>query len=276
MNKNLRIEAAQNTLKYLKNGYYIVNDKRLDILDVHKKSVEESILISPEEGDALVEKYKGSKANKKVNIKVKNISTVKAVLGLVSENLKDIGVLNFASAKNPGGGFLNGALAQEESIAIGSGLYDTQLNNEKYYLENRNCKTMMYTDYMIYSPEVVFIRDDELNLLEQWVTANIITAPAVNYGQVLLKGENETLAKKVMKIRMRKVLALFVNAGNKNLILGAYGCGVFRNDPKLIAEYWRELLINENFISYFDNIIFAVLDNSKSQNCIKAFEGLEK
>ncbi len=134
----------------------------------------------------------------------------------------------------------------------------------------------MYTDYIIYSPEVVFIRDDELNLLEQWVTANIITAPAVNYGQVLLKGENETLAKKVMKIRMRKVLALFVNAGNKNLILGAYGCGVFRNDPKLIAEYWRELLINENFISYFDNIIFAVLDNSKKQNCIKAFEGLEK
>ncbi|WP_236898568.1 TIGR02452 family protein [Clostridium beijerinckii] len=276
MNKNLRIEAAQNTLKYLKNGYYIVKDKRLDIADVHKKSVKESILISPEEGDALVEKYKDSKVNKKANIKVKNISTVKAVLDLVSENLKEIGVLNFASAKNPGGGFLNGALAQEESIAIGTGLYDTQLKNEKYYLENRNCKTRMYTDYIIYSPEVVFIRDDELNLLEQWVTANIITAPAVNYGQVLLKGENETLAKKVMKIRMRKVLALFVNAGNKNLILGAYGCGVFRNDPKLIAEYWRELLINENFISYFDNIIFAVLDNSKKQNCIKAFEGLEK
>ncbi|MBN7576313.1 TIGR02452 family protein [Clostridium beijerinckii] len=58
--------------------------------------------------------------------------------------------------------------------------------------------------------------------------------------------------------------------------LSAYGCGVFRNDPKLIAQYWRELLINENFISYFDNIIFAVLDNSKNQNCIKAFEGLEK
>ncbi|MBF7811145.1 TIGR02452 family protein [Clostridium beijerinckii] len=63
---------------------------------------------------------------------------------------------------------------------------------------------------------------------------------------------------------------------NNGDALGAYGCGVFRNDPKLIAQYWRELLINENFISYFDNIIFAVLDNSKNQNCIKAFEGLEK
>ncbi len=169
---------------------------------------------------------------------------------------------------------LNGALAQEESIAVVSGLYDTQLKNEKYYLENRKCNTMMYTDYMIYSPEVVFIRDEALNLLENSVTANIITAPAVNYGQVLLKKEDEVLAKKVMKIRMRKVLALFAENKNKNLILGAYGCGVFRNDPNLIADYWRELLYDENFISYFDNIIFAVLDNSKTQSCIKALEKL--
>lgn len=77
-----------------------------------------------------------------------------------------------------------------------------------------------------------------------------------------------------MKIRMRKVLALFAEKKNKNLILGAYGCGVFRNDPNLIADYWRELLYDENFISYFDNIIFAVLDNSKTQSCIKFFEKL--
>ena len=70
---------------------------------------------------------------------------------------------------------------------MGSGLYDTQIKNEKYYIENRECRTMMYTDYMIYSPKVVFIRDEGLNLLENPVTANIITAPAVNYGQMLLK-----------------------------------------------------------------------------------------
>lgn len=272
MKKTSRIEAAQNTLKYLKEGYYIIDEKRIDISVLHKKSLEKSILISPNEGEVLVEKYKDSVDNKIANIKVLNMPTVKAVLDLISENLKDIGVLNFASAKNPGGGFLNGALAQEESIAVGSGLYETQLKNEKYYLENRACKTMMYTDYMIYSPEVVFIRDEKLNLLENPVTANIITAPAVNYGQVLLKKEDEVLAQKLMKIRMRKVLALFVE--NKNLILGAYGCGVFRNDPYTITKYWKELLYDENYISYFENIIFAVFDNSKNQECIKAFEQL--
>ncbi|SHJ25685.1 TIGR02452 family protein [Clostridium cavendishii DSM 21758] len=50
------------------------------------------------------------------------------------------------------------------------------------------------------------------------------------------------------------------------------GCGVFRNDPKVISKYFKELLFEENYISYFDNIIFAVFDNSKSQDCIKCFE----
>lgn len=276
MKKDLRVAAAQDTLKYLKDGYYIIDEKRIDISAIHKKSVEESVIISPEEGEVLIEKNKNSLNNNAAKIKILNVPTVKAVLDLVSENFKDIGVLNFASAKNPGGGFLNGALAQEESIAVGSGLYDTQIKNEKYYLENRNCKTMMYTDYMIYSPEVVFIRDESLNLLENPVTANIITAPAVNYGQVILKKEDTELAKKVMKIRMRKVLALFVEKKNKNLILGAYGCGVFRNDPNLITDYWKELLYEENYVSYFDNIIFAVFDNSKDQNCIRAFEKLAR
>jgi uncharacterized protein (TIGR02452 family) len=276
MKKDLRIAAAQDTLRYLKDGYYSIDEKRIDISAVHKKSVEESILFSPEDGEVLIEKYKNSLNNNVAKIKILNVPTVKAVLDLVGENLKDIGVLNFASAKNPGGGFLKGALAQEESIAVGSGLYDTQIKNEKYYLENRNCKTMMYTDYMIYSPEVVFIRDESLNLLENPVTANIITAPAVNLGQVILKKEDTELAKKVMKIRMRKVLALFAEKKNKNLILGAYGCGVFRNDPNLISAYWKELLYEENYVSYFDNIIFAVFDNSKDQNCIRAFEKLAR
>jgi len=89
-----------------------------------------------------------------------------------------------------------------------------------------------------------------------------------------IKKEDEILGKKLMKIRMRKVLSLFAENKNKNLVLDAYGCGVFRNDPDIIADYWHELLYDENYISYFDNIIFAVFDNSKTQSCIRAFEKL--
>lgn len=272
MNRNERVKIAEETVKIIKQGYYYIGDKKIYIEKIHSNSLENSSLVIPEECSKLEEKYKKNTLENKCSVIVINESTVKATLDLINRNLTYVGVLNFASSKNPGGGFLNGALAQEESIALSSGLYDTQIKNEKYYLENRACKTMMYTDNMIYSKDVVFIRDDNLKLLNRPVTASIITAPAVNFGQVLLKRENSSLAKITMKNRMRKVLALFADRKDKNLVLGAYGCGVFRNDPKLIASYFKELLYDENFISYFDNIVFAVLDKSKDKKCIKAFE----
>lgn len=276
MNRNERVEIAQDTLQFFKQGYYYIDDKKIDIASIHKKSLENSVVIKSKEAEKICEKYKNNAKKHDCIVKVVNKTTVQSVLELCSNNFKNIGVLNFASAKNPGGGFLNGALAQEESIAISTGLYDTQIKNEEYYMQNRKCKSMMYTDNMIYSKDVVFIRDENLNLLENPVTASILTAPAVNYGQVVLKGEDSTFAQKVMKNRMRMILSVFAHKKDRNLILGAYGCGVFKNDPKVISEYWRTLLYDENYISYFDNIVFAVLDNSKNKVCINAFEEIFK
>lgn len=69
---------------------------------------------------------------------------------------------------------------------------------------------------------------------------------------------------------MKLALAVFAEQGAKNLVLGAYGCGVFRNDPKDIAAWWRELL-EEGFGHYFDSVFYAVLDRTKGQDCIRAF-----
>ena len=55
------------------------------------------------------------------------------------------------------------------------------------------------------------------------------------------------------------------------LVLGAYGCGVFRNDPEKIAAWWQELL-EEGLGDCFDSVFHAVLDRSKNQACIRAFE----
>ena len=93
------------------------------------------------------------------------------------------------------------------------------------------------------------------------LTASVLTLPAVNMGQVRLKGEDMVQAKAVMKARMRLSLAIFVSQQETHLILGAYGCGVFRNDPVEIAEWWRELLEDEGYGRFFEEIVFAVLDN---------------
>lgn len=274
MSKASRIKAAEDTLQYFKQGYYIIENRKVNIEESHEKSIKNSFLITPEDGELYVEELKNNTNNSNCEISVVNVPTVKAVLLLTGEKLENIGVLNFASARNPGGGFLKGSLAQEESIATASGLYYTQIKNEKYYEFNRENKTMMYSDYMIYSKEVVFIRDENLNLLKKPVTASIITAPAVNYGQVILKNEDKKLANYVMKNRMRKILAVFAKENNRNIILGAYGCGVFRNEPEVIARYFKGLLYEEKFINYFDKIVFAVYDTSKDQRCLKAFENI--
>ncbi len=182
-----------------------------------------------------------------------------------------IGLLNFASAKNPGGGFLNGATAQEENLAISSGLYLSQLRNAGYYDANRACGSMMYTHHAIYSPDVVFFRDERFELAPP-VCASVLTLPAVNYGQVLLKGEDADQAKVVMLERMRLALAIFAERGDRTIVLGAYGCGVFRNDPAEVASWWRRLLDGEGWSAHFEQVVFAVLDRSQDGRTLRPFE----
>lgn len=272
-----RKAMARETLEIMKQGYYVPAAKKgteppkspIVIRKDMESSIKNSILISPAEGEEILQKYDESRCSQP-QTRVENISTVEAIRTLVDGGETNIGVLNFASAKNPGGGFLNGANAQEESLAVSSTLYPTLTAHETYYTENRARKSMMYLDYGIYSPEVIFFRDGMFQLADTPVKASVLTLPAVNMGQVLLKGENAAEAKKVMRRRMRLALGIFAEQKAKHLVLGAYGCGVFRNDPREIAVWWREHL-EEGMGQYFDSVFHAVLDHSKEQRCIKAF-----
>lgn len=277
-----RKAIAKESLEIMRQGYYRIESKenqmpvqtKIDIKQDMEQSIKDSILITPSEGQELLkqygERYSSLENKSQLTIIVENISTVDAIRKLILEGKEKIGVLNFASAKNPGGGFLNGAKAQEESLAASSTLYRTLIVHEEYYRENRKCNSMIYTNHAIYSPDVVFFRDGSFRLTEP-VKASVLTLPAVNMGQVIQKGEDVEAAKKAMKQRMKLALAIFANEGAKNLVLGAYGCGVFRNDPKDVAIWWKELLDTE-MGKYFDLVFHAVLDYSREKKCIGAFE----
>ena len=273
MNREAMVAMAKETLEIIKQGYYTpeAGETQIAIKEDMEQSINHSILISPAEGEKILEKYNACAICGQPDTRVENISTVGAICKLAEEGKADIGVLNFASAKNPGGGFQNGAKAQEESLAVSGTLYPTLTAHEEYYKENRANRSMMYLDYGIYSPEVIFFRDGTFRLTKTPVKASVLTPPAVNMGQVLLKGEDAEKAKKVMRRRMKLALGIFAEQKAKHLILGAYGCGVFRNDPAEIAVWWRELL-EEGMGQYFDSIFHAVLDHSKEQRCIKAFQ----
>ena len=191
---------------------------------------------------------------------------------LVKEGLGDVVLLNFASAKNAGGGFLNGAKAQEEDLCRSSGLYLCQLEQPDYYAANRAEKSMLYTDHIIYSPRVPFFRVSGDGLLNECFYPSVITAPAPNAG-VFLQREPHGAAALAQTLQRRAdyVLAVAKDQAQKNLVLGAWGCGVFRNPPEQVAAAFAQSLRQPEFANCFERIVFAVYDRSPGKAVFKAF-----
>ena len=290
--RSTRVQAAKETLQIIKNGFYInQKDERIDVDVALKNAVENSILYKADAFEAVfdkrnemiiknrkeAEKQQISNENKhKTFFEITQETTLEACARLsLVEKREKIFVLNFASAKNPGGGFLNGAQAQEESLARASGLYACQMANFELYEIHRNLKSCLYTDNMLYSPNVPVFRDDDNDLLDTPYFVSFLTSPAVNYG-VVVRQEEDTEPPKIaptMILRTEKLLSVAAEKGYKTLVLGAWGCGVFQNPVKNIADYFHLLLVeNPLFINYFDKVVFAIYQKGKEKTTVEAFK----
>jgi uncharacterized protein (TIGR02452 family) len=182
-----------------------------------------------------------------------------------------IAALNFASADSPGGGWLNRARAQEESIARSSGLYGC-LCDQPMYDYHRARLDAMYSDYVIYSPDVPVFRIDDGALLDEPWTLSIITSPAVHgHGVANYAPHRLPEVENVMRGRTAKVLAVAAAHGHHRLILGAWGCGAFGLAPTMMAGVFRDALRGP-FAGSFDEIVFAITDWSEEQRFIGPFQ----
>lgn len=203
-----------------------------------------------------------------------HITVENATVLSVGERLARAGpvaALNFASATSPGGGFLTGARAQEESIARASGLFHL-LEGRSMYDYHRSRWQPLYSDYVIYSPDVPVLRTDSGELLEQPWMMTILTSPAVN-GNELIRHAFDRIPEvpAVMTRRTAKVLAVAAHHGVRRLILGAWGCGAFGLDPSMMAGIFRDALSGP-FRGCFDEIVFAITDWSPEQRFIRPFQ----
>jgi uncharacterized protein (TIGR02452 family) len=180
---------------------------------------------------------------------------------VVDEGHTDLALLNFASAKNAGGGFINGAKAQEEDITRCSALYPCLLAAPGYYYANRDSQVdALYTDHMIWSPKVPFFRVEARRLLERSYLVSVITAPAPNAGVHRERSGSEAELESALHRRAAMVLALAEAKQHRSLLLGAWGCGVFRNDPGAVADAFASWLAHPRFACSFDRVCFAILD----------------
>ena len=165
------------------------------------------------------------------------------------EEGKRTAVLNFASYRNPGGRFIDGSSAQEECLCHESFLYNVLLHFPDYYMwNNKNKKYSLYTDRAMYTKDILF-RDK--------IKCDVLTCAAPNPGSAL-KFHPKFVTKKDCENTMRERIKFVLDVAVANkvdvLILGAFGCGAFRNEPEYVAKYFHEFLKNH----HFEKVIFAI------------------
>ncbi|MGC0386907.1 TIGR02452 family protein [Streptomyces sp. SAI-129] len=186
----------------------------------------------------------------------------------------DVAVLNFASARNPGGGYLGGAQAQEEALCRASALYTCLLRAREFYDHHRAHRDPFYTDRVVHSPAVPVFRDDRGRLLDEPFTAGFLTSAAPNAGVVLRTApERAADLPAALAARAERVLETAAAHGYRRLVLGAWGCGVFRNDPAQVAGAFRALLgPGGRFAGAFERVAFGILDRTPGATVLAAFE----
>ena len=195
----------------------------------------------------------------KSNISVINSDTVSAALDF--SLLGKTALLNMASYKRPGGGVRNGARAQEECLFRCSNLSEV-IPTSHYPLKEDEC---------VYTSAGVFFKDFNYDYITP-TEIDVITIAAINLNGYELTDFKQYI--KTNKDKIRLMLSLAIKNEVRNIILGAWGCGVFKNNPVQIATFFKEVL-DEGYNSYFDNVVFAIInDHNSVDNNLEIFKSI--
>ena len=197
-----------------------------------------------------------------------------------STNEGFVGVLNFASSTNPGGGVTKGSTAQEECLCRCSNLYLT-LYQEKcireYYNINKKYMSNLGSDAIIYSRNVYVFKDKDYNMLpvKDRFYVDVLTCAAPNLRENPRNQYNTDASEEKLTLtdeelynihvkRARNILNVAVKNEDDYLILGAFGCGAFRNNPEIVAKAYKDVL--QDYMYCFKVIDFAIIDGKYSNN----------
>ena len=196
----------------------------------------------------------GAQKQYRTRICIINEDTVGAIFRVQGEK---VCALNFASFKHPGGMFLNGSRAQEECLCHESFLYNVLKEFPEYYRWNfQHANRSLYADRALYSPHIVFERDGQKKICD------ILTCAAPNKSAAQQYcGVSDAENTRALKSRIQFLLSVAAQEKATVLILGAYGCGVFGQDPAEVAAIFRDT-IRTQFPGVFEWIVYAIPDNT--------------
>lgn len=279
------IEILTDTLNIMSQGYYVKNGKKIDLkLNAEERKTVKVFL--PEDVHALENNSLSEHIHVLGNCGYgcENIDSFtlarrnyKDYSYLFNDKDKEILVLNFANPVNPGGGVRRGARAQEEDLCRTSSLLCSLESYEasEYYKYNRSLNTYMGSDGVIITPKVEIIKNSRGELLDESVVVAVMTcaAPMITYG---IEGMTEEQYEDMFYSRIVGMLRVAAYMGYRHLVLGAFGCGAFRNDAKVVSDLFYKALKEFEFDGMrekdlFRRIDFAVLSNSPEQYNYKEF-----
>ena len=283
--QNREIMMLEDTLKIFEKGYYELNGRRVP-LKLSKQEQRGVKVFLPDEVYAL-ENHKfpqrvftpgrcGHICENTDSFSMARRLCHIAMHSPDETDKKEILILNFANPVHPGG-VRRGAIAQEEDLCRKSSLLLSLESEEakKYYAYNKSLKTNMSSDAIMITPKVEIIKDENGNLLDETVVVAVMTcaAPMIRYGY---EGLSEQEYCTIFYNRILGMLRCAAVLGYKNLVLGAFGCGAFGNDAKVVSDlFYKALkefkLDGMNETALFNRIAFAVLSRSENQYNFKEF-----
>lgn len=272
-----RVRILRETMKAAEDGCYFVEEREVK-LPFRFEQMKEVKLYSAEQIAQLPQIPLSVK--EPARIVLRNQDTLEAAFDLHrrrKESKKPVLVLNFANPHRPGGGMRSKPRTQEEHLCVKTTLL-CSLETEKawpFYQVNLDYGTQAQTDTILYSPNTVVIRNSDLSLREDPFPIAVMTVSA----PIASRMEPEELPdlENILRKRIHGMIRTVIEEGYTRLVLGAWGCGNFGNDPELVAKLFHQVLMESNpvtgisIVDYFKEIAIAVFDNSAEQRWYQPF-----
>lgn len=196
----------------------------------------------------LIEDYKPTQSTSTTKITVVNADTLEAARQMLPETTM---VLNMASDTTPGGGFLTGGIAQEETLM--------RLTDAYRHLNQDRVRYPLHVNEVVYCPGITVLKridpdSGRFQILEESerFEVNMLACAAIRMKRGV------AVDKSIMTRKIRMILQTAAMMEQKNLVLGALGCGAFNNPPHIVADIFCRM-IRDEYDGVFDRICFAIL-----------------
>jgi uncharacterized protein (TIGR02452 family) len=268
-----KITVQKDTFDIFKNGIYINSKDEKIILDkeIIKQSIENTCKIKSK--NIIIGE------NTKKNTKIFLVSADCLEVGIVLSEKYSVGHLNMASYSRPGGGYITGASAQEESVMRRSNCHlcidpiNFSQTTSSYTNKYDNCKdTNLYPikyDEIIYVPNMMVIKHCEMlkyKLLDKPILINALVCPAIKKFHYQKFDEEDI---KMTEYKIDLILRTAIKYKHTAVVLGAFGCGAYHNPPEIIANICNRVV--KKYDGYFDIIVYAIINDQNGKYNVESF-----